>query len=290
MAALHAWSPCSSTGSWCTRPRPRATRRGWLPSSPSACSRRSPGVSSPSSPAEKPDAPMPRTWRLSSVFGGAGLALAASVNLFWPFFVVENAPRPFRYADLTTGRSDRRRGRAAGDDRGALWTRAVPAQHARLSPVAARSIWPWAWAGSSPSGSTCSARPCSFTSLDRNSLLLRTIVPDHRRALRGRRTSPLGRSAQRLDGLPALRLPLHRGRPVRPLSLSGRRRRMAPQRARHSRGGAPRHLGRLRIRDGPGCSGALGQPSLEDQAVHQHPFLRGEVRLPPAVADVHRRT
>ena len=47
------------------------------------------------------DASVPRTWRFSLAVGGVGLALAASVSLFWPFFVVENAPRPFRYAELT---------------------------------------------------------------------------------------------------------------------------------------------------------------------------------------------
>jgi putative PEP-CTERM system histidine kinase len=47
------------------------------------------------------DAPVPRTWRFSFALGSAGLALAAAVNLFWPFLIAEGAPRPFRYAELT---------------------------------------------------------------------------------------------------------------------------------------------------------------------------------------------
>jgi putative PEP-CTERM system histidine kinase len=47
------------------------------------------------------DAPVPRTWRLSFALGSAGLASAASLSLFWPFFIAESATRPFRYAELT---------------------------------------------------------------------------------------------------------------------------------------------------------------------------------------------
>jgi putative PEP-CTERM system histidine kinase len=47
------------------------------------------------------DAPVPRTWRFSLALGSAGLALAATVNVVWPFLLVESAPRPFRYAELT---------------------------------------------------------------------------------------------------------------------------------------------------------------------------------------------
>ena len=46
-------------------------------------------------------APVPRPWRFSFALGGAGLAFAASVSLFWPFFVVESATHFFRFAELT---------------------------------------------------------------------------------------------------------------------------------------------------------------------------------------------
>jgi putative PEP-CTERM system histidine kinase len=47
------------------------------------------------------DARVPRSWRFSFALGGAALVVTAVVNLFWPFFSVENAPGPFRYAELT---------------------------------------------------------------------------------------------------------------------------------------------------------------------------------------------
>ncbi len=47
------------------------------------------------------DAPVPRPWRLSFALGSIGLAVAAAVNIFWPFFVVLNLSGPFRYAELS---------------------------------------------------------------------------------------------------------------------------------------------------------------------------------------------
>src|SRR5713101_4388220 len=47
------------------------------------------------------DAPVPRAWRFSLALGSAGLAVAAALNVFWPFFLVPNATGPFRYAELT---------------------------------------------------------------------------------------------------------------------------------------------------------------------------------------------
>jgi putative PEP-CTERM system histidine kinase len=47
------------------------------------------------------DAPIPRGWRFSLSLGSAGLAVTAAVNVLWPFFLVPNAPGPFRYAQLS---------------------------------------------------------------------------------------------------------------------------------------------------------------------------------------------
>ena len=47
------------------------------------------------------DAPIPRAWRFSLALGSAGLAVAAAVNVLWPFFLVPDAPGPFRYAQLS---------------------------------------------------------------------------------------------------------------------------------------------------------------------------------------------
>jgi putative PEP-CTERM system histidine kinase len=47
------------------------------------------------------DAPVPRAWRLSFALGSLGLAVAAAVNIFWPFFFVLNLSGPFRYAELS---------------------------------------------------------------------------------------------------------------------------------------------------------------------------------------------
>ena len=47
------------------------------------------------------DASVPRGWQLSFALGSMGLALAAGVNAFSPFFFVLNARGPFRYAELT---------------------------------------------------------------------------------------------------------------------------------------------------------------------------------------------
>jgi putative PEP-CTERM system histidine kinase len=48
------------------------------------------------------DVPVPRTWRLSFAAGSAGLAVVASANFFWPFFIVERDLHPFRYALLSS--------------------------------------------------------------------------------------------------------------------------------------------------------------------------------------------
>jgi len=47
------------------------------------------------------DAPVPRAWQFSLALGSAGLAVAASVNLVWPFLTVPEVAGLFRFADLT---------------------------------------------------------------------------------------------------------------------------------------------------------------------------------------------
>jgi putative PEP-CTERM system histidine kinase len=48
------------------------------------------------------DVPVPRTWRLSFAAGSAGLAVLASANAFWPFFIPERGLGSFRYALLSS--------------------------------------------------------------------------------------------------------------------------------------------------------------------------------------------
>jgi len=110
------------------------------------------------------DAPIPRGWRFSLSLGSLGLAVTAAVNVLWPFFLVPNATGPFRYAQLSL----------LGQGGIAIELLATIAVLYGLEPSLRNSQgsvrWqlkylPSAWGASSPSGSTCSARPCSFTCL-----------------------------------------------------------------------------------------------------------------------------